>query len=455
MKKCFVVGKPVYHSKSPQIFGELFEKCGIEGTYSRLNLNEFDEIFHIASQVGIDFANITAPFKNRAFQLCTEKGCNILHEALLSEAVNSIFFENGQMSICTNTDVSALLSIFGSVFEGFAKGELSIAILGAGGAARAALSALKILSERKNLNLVVSIFNRTYQKAQSLCEKFTTSQFQPQAESLEMFVYKYKSFDTVVNCLTEYPNAFKNLEFEERQVFIDANYKSPVNVKIAKYLPGEVWLVKQALDSFLFLTKKDIKECILNSLYYSLLEKITDNRNSTPKRKIIYLVGMPGSGKSTIGRLLARELGFTFIDTDELIQERAKMSISDIFSTYSEDYFRTVETSILKDVSKLENCVIATGGGIVLKNENVNLIKQGHVVWLLSSIDECARRLDDKNDRPLLRSDSREDLLQKFFSLFSTRVDLYFRVADLIFPVDRSEIYQVVDELKKELSFYV
>ncbi|MEN3043536.1 MAG: hypothetical protein ABDH59_09640, partial [Fervidobacterium sp.] len=313
MKRCFVVGKPIYHSKSPYIFSELFEKSGIDGIYSRLNLNEFSDIFHVASQLSVDFLNVTAPFKEQAYWICSTKGCDVSQEAILSEAVNTILFDNGKISFCTNTDVSALLSIFDSVLNSFTKDKLNIAVLGAGGAARAVLSALRIITERKSFELTCAIFNRTYRKAQDLSEKFATSLLRLQAENLSMFIHKYKSFDVVVSCLTDYPDELKSLDFEKTQVFIDGNYKSPMDVKVANYLPGEVWLVKQALDSFMLLINKNAQRYMLNSsLYYSILEKITNKLWQTPKRKIVYLIGMPGSGKSTIGRLLAHVLGLNF-----------------------------------------------------------------------------------------------------------------------------------------------
>ena len=443
MKKFFVVGSPIYHSKSPDIFGELFKKTGIEGYYSKLSLNEFDEICDVARNLGIHGVNVTSPFKKRAYEICLASDARVSQEALLSESVNCVLFNSGKIVECTNTDVSALVSILGSLFERLNGKKLRIALLGAGGAAQAVLVALKILNVD---NVEVTLFNRTYEKAYELSKRFEVF-----PERLNTFIQIYKSFDIVVNCLSDYPENFSLLDFDDNQIFIDANYRKRVNVHGGVYIPGEVWLIKQALEAFRFFTKTNIDD----SVYDALFKKIGTLDRTDRKGKIVYLVGMPGSGKSTVGKVLASALGFELVDMDKLIEKRVGMSINDIFSKYSEAYFRKIESEVLSEVSKFERVVVSTGGGVVLREENRRILKQGHVVWLWSDIQECAKRVFRKNNRPLLSSDSFEELVSKMDNLLSNRLEYYLSVADLVLPVDRLNVSQVAERLQRELGSYV
>src|SRR5215216_4123806 len=124
----------------------------------------------------------------------------------------------------------------------------------------------------------------------------------------------------------------------------------------------------------------------------------------------VFLVGFMGSGKSTLGRLLAKQLHFTFIETDVLIEESEKLTINEIFKTKGEEYFRNKETEILHHLKLVDNCVIATGGGMPCFNNNMELInKSGTSVWLDVSEKELEKRLhnnsffgNDRSKRPKL-----------------------------------------------------
>jgi shikimate kinase/3-dehydroquinate synthase len=119
--------------------------------------------------------------------------------------------------------------------------------------------------------------------------------------------------------------------------------------------------------------------------------------------KRLVLVGMMGSGKTEVGKKIASFLGWSFVDTDELIEERTKMSINEIFEKFGEKYFRELEKQTLQDVLKLENCVISTGGGIVLSESNRKALKEkAKTYFLKASIDTLKSRLNVEN-RPLLK----------------------------------------------------
>lgn len=137
-----------------------------------------------------------------------------------------------------------------------------------------------------------------------------------------------------------------------------------------------------------------------------------------------YLIGLPGSGKSTIGRELAHELNFKFVDTDRLIEKKYG-NISKIFNEHGESYFRDIETEILKGLMDLDDVVISCGGGIVEREINKEYMN-GIVVYLDASLKEINNRLTNDSSRPLMATNSVMDLYkrrhQKYDSFKSFRI---------------------------------
>ncbi len=115
----------------------------------------------------------------------------------------------------------------------------------------------------------------------------------------------------------------------------------------------------------------------------------------------LYLIGMMGSGKSTIGKLLAERLEYRFIDTDITIEQIVGQNVAEIFESSGEAEFRQIETKVLAEVSAYTRVVVATGGGIAVKLENWNHLQQGLVIWLDATLDTLVERLKDDETRPL------------------------------------------------------
>lgn len=163
--------------------------------------------------------------------------------------------------------------------------------------------------------------------------------------------------------------------------------------------------------------------------------------------KNIVLVGLSGSGKTTVGNLLKDIFEkFSFIDTDEMIVKRENRSINDIFAEDGENYFRQIETKITKEISENENQIISTGGGIVLKEENIlNLKKNGIIFYLKTSPDTLIKRLRGDDTRPLLKTDN---VKLKLVSMLEKRGTLYEK-ADYTIETDNLPIKDTVEKIAR------
>ncbi len=149
-----------------------------------------------------------------------------------------------------------------------------------------------------------------------------------------------------------------------------------------------------------------------------------------------------GSGKTEVGKRLAKRLGYTFIDTDLLIEEKTGRSISDIFSKDGEHSFRDIETSILRELTGLNEHVISTGGGIVTREENIQyLTNTGFIIWLKASPENIFKRVCSETHRPLLEVDNPLEQIKK---LLSQREQSYSK-SDLTIDTDGLDVDDIVN----------
>ncbi len=164
----------------------------------------------------------------------------------------------------------------------------------------------------------------------------------------------------------------------------------------------------------------------------------------------IILSGFMGSGKTTLAVLLAKKLKMQYIDIDEYIQGKCGMSVSQIFELYNEAKFREIEADACKEVAKLDNCVIATGGGTILNADNVNALKKsGKIVFLDVTVDTVMRRLGNDNSRPLLNRSDKEDAVTE---LLEGRLPIYQSAADISFDANSDDTEQKANDLIKLLG---
>ena len=164
----------------------------------------------------------------------------------------------------------------------------------------------------------------------------------------------------------------------------------------------------------------------------------------------IFLVGLMGAGKSTIGRQLARELGKQFRDSDSEIEKRTGVNIDVIFDIEGEQGFRRRETRMLKELVEERGIVLATGGGAVLASENRQLLRDnGLVIYLKASAEHLAGRVKLDRRRPLLQSG---DKLAKIRELMTQRQPVYQQLADVVVETNNRSIPRVVREINKMIK---
>ncbi len=157
----------------------------------------------------------------------------------------------------------------------------------------------------------------------------------------------------------------------------------------------------------------------------------------------LYLIGMPGCGKSTLGKKLSKKLNYDFIDMDNYIEQKACMFIDEIFDAYGEEYFRALETNTLNEFKELDNVIISTGGGII-KNKNNKELMDGKCIYLYVEPSELEKRLDKSSTvRPLLKE-------KTVYQLYDERKDLYDYFKDI--EIDNSDMDIAIDKIVEALE---
>lgn len=165
--------------------------------------------------------------------------------------------------------------------------------------------------------------------------------------------------------------------------------------------------------------------------------------------KNIVLTGFMGTGKTEVGKILSRKLGYVLVDTDTEIEKEQGITITEIFKQYGESKFREIESNVIKRLSEINNAVISTGGGAVLRQENMdNLRKNGVIICLTASAETILKRTGNNNDRPLLQVDNP---LQKIKELLEFRRP-YYEKADVMIDTEGKTPLGVADEIIEKVK---
>lgn len=387
MIKGAVIGNPILFSQSPVVYKNLFKISGRNGYYTRLASDNIEHAYKLSKALNLNFINVTSPFKSQFSKLPDLKHSE---EVLTFESANSAIF--GNINKTFNTDVFALMKIIESLNL---SNDAKVLIIGFGDTGLMCLKALN------------SIFNRidVLSRRDLSYEQMLLKNFRSQDKIL------HNKYDLIINTHILCNFGFAE-DFFRDSVVIDTIYNKPWLNKFEskKYISGLRWLELQAHKTFTNLTDLDIHD-------------IRDINYEWNKLDLIFLIGFMGAGKTTIGRELAKGIGYGFVDIDELIHLKTGFTIRQIFETGGEQAFRDLEAKSLKECKQLSNYIVATGGGIINRKENLEVLKSGSVIWLYESYDKLIKRIIE-TDRPLLNNSTEQ--------LFNERNDKYFFASDLI-----------------------
>lgn len=393
------IGEHLKHSFSKEIHGLIAD---YEYEIRELDRNDVGSFMQKADFLAI---NVTIPYKETVIPYLY----SIDEGARLIGAVNTVVNRDGKL-YGYNTDffgMNALLS-----FAGISLSDKKVLILGTGGTSKTAYAVAKAAGAKEII--------KASRKASEDAILYTD-------------VYKYHTDSQVIINTTPvgmFPNIFEKpielSKFKKLSGVIDAVY-NPLSTPLileakAMGIPAEgglYMLVAQGIRaSEIFLDTK-----YPDSLYGEIFNKITrDKRN-------IVLIGMPASGKTTVGKILAKELCRNLADTDALVEASENRKISNIFAADGEAKFRELETAAIKEVSALSSAVIATGGGAVLRRENISALSENGRIYF---IDRPLHLLLPTEDRPL--ASSAEAIRKRF----AERYEIYRASADVIVPGDRT-----------------
>ena len=387
MKQYGLIGKNIEYSFSPKI-----HKILGNPSYNLFSMDE-NELEYFLKNIHLDGFNVTVPYKETVL-----KACDFLSEdAKKIGAVNTVKYEDGQIK-GYNTDIDGFLFLL-KYSEISLEGK-SVAILGTGGTSKM----VQVVCEKEKAKKVY-VVSRSGEINYGNLEKI---------HHCEIIINT-----TPIGMKGSTPESLINLDdFKKCQGVIDVNYNplkskllldaEKLNIKFCNGLPMLVCQAKEASDIFYKCSTKDKK-------IYKIISCIEKNA-----RNIVF-IGMPGSGKTTFGKIIADKLGRKFIDTDKVIEEKEGMKIPEIFEKFGEEYFRNLEKETIKQLKWENKCVIATGGGSVQFPENVeNLRYNGYFVFLNPDIS-----LLEVKGRPLSNG------LEQLEKLAEKRMDTYKQLADV------------------------
>lgn len=191
-------------------------------------------------------------------------------------------------------------------------------------------------------------------------------------------------------------------------------------------------------------------ESIIRNIYQTIIESADKVRAQSLFSCNILLVGFMGTGKSTISSYLVKTLGVEEADTDRLIEQREGRSIANIFETDGEAYFRRCETQLLAELQRRKNLIISCGGGMVLQDENVRLMKEnGKIVLLTARPETIYERVKDSRERPILNHNMNVEFIA---GLLEKRRPKYLKAADIIIATDGRDVPDICEELIEKVA---
>lgn len=394
MAKYGCIGKILTHSFSKEIHSKLADY-----EYELIELNE-DEIEDFFKSKDFNAINVTIPYKQTVIPYLD----SLSDVARRIGAVNTIVNRNGKL-YGYNTDyygMKALIEKIGIDLNG-----KKVLILGTGGTSKTA----RILTEDMGASEIITVSRSktenyiTYEEAVNehsdvnVIINTTPSGMYPDCEGIPIDISSFNELEGVMDAV--YNPLCTNLVLRAKEKGIKAE-------------GGLYMLVMQAFVAVEKFLDTEFPKTVADNVFASVFAS----------KENIILTGMPGSGKSTVGKLLNID-GFSFVDTDEEIEKRCGCTIKELVGSKGEKYFRDLETQVIKDISSKGCQIISTGGGAILRKENVNSLKRNGKLFFLNANPD---RLLPTDSRPL------SDTVEKLKKLYDERIDTYKITADVIVP---------------------
>lgn len=406
-----LIGKPLGHSYSKEIHALIAPY-----EYELKELDEGD-VCTFLKDGDFEGINVTIPYKQTVIPYLDK----VDESALAIGAVNTIVNRDG-MLCGYNTDFDGMRTLF--VKNGIiAEGKKAL-VLGTGGTSNTANAVLKSFGASEIIKVSRSgkdgavTYEEAYEKHSDaqIIVNTTPSGMYPNIDETPINLSKFDGCEAVVDAIYNPLRTRLVLEAEELGI---------------KACGGLYMLVAQAVYASAHFMSKEVEISQIDTVF----DKILQNKRN------IALIGMPSSGKSTIGRLLAEERGAIFVDTDVEIEKKTGLKIAEIFAKYGEKEFRKIEKEVVKDVSLLRGAVIATGGGVVLDEQNAMRLKSNAKVVFL---DRKPQNLTPTQDRPLSRD------CDAINALYEQRYPIYTRQADVVIRNDK-DVQTAMQAIRSEI----
>ncbi len=405
-----LIGEKLSHSFSPMIHHALAD---YEYILMEIGIEDIDEFMTKREFTAV---NVTIPYKQTVIPYL-----HYIDEAAKEiGAVNTIVNNNGLL-YGYNTDYYGLVALM-ERNNICVKGK-KVLILGSGGTSKTAKVAVKNMGARE--------IYRISRTGKEDCITY------------EDAIQNHSDADIIIN--TTPAGMFPDV------------LSQAVDLKYFKNLSGVVDVVYNPLDTKLIIQAKSMGIPATGGLYmlvaqaakaseYFIGRKPEDNdvekvyNDLLSDKENIVLIGMPSSGKTSVSEALSKMTGKDILDTDELIVRKAGIPITEIFAKYGEEYFRDMESDIVRAVSMMQGKIISTGGGVVLRKENIDVLRQNGIIFFL---DRPLEKLIATTDRPL--SSTREDLTKRY----NERYEIYRSAADIIINVPDGVENTAKEVLKK------
>lgn len=408
-----LIGEKLGHSYSKEIHGKLAD---YEYQLKEIPKEELACFMQARDFKGI---NVTIPYKEAVIPYLDD----ISSSARAIGAVNTIVNRGGRL-YGDNTDFIGLASMID--FMGVSLTGKKVVILGTGGTSKTAQAVVQEAGAR-----------------QMLC---VSRQAKEEAISYEILLQQHKDAEIIINTtpVGMYPKIERSpldlAAFPQLEAVFDVVY-NPLRTQLVSQAKkrgliacgGLYMLVAQAVYANGLFLDKAINDNLVKSIYQEILHE----------KENIVLIGMPSSGKTSIGKELAQELQRDFVDTDSEIEKRIGQSISAYFANFGEAAFREIEAEVCKGLAKQTQLVISTGGGVIKKAENLDFLRQnGKIIFIDRQLD----KLVTTADRPL-SSD-----IQSLHRLYEERYPIYQSSADM--QVDgNGNVAEVVSIIRDQLGF--